>query len=127
MTRRGSSIGSNLRSGSVEIGEWRHETVNLYEDYRNFFGEAPGKSARYRYSIQLRCDQRPRRRRLRRLHLASLRFKYLSICLGSTAPNPASRPSAHFRSHLNVTVSVLANLRERCNVPDPTAASPEAV
>jgi hypothetical protein len=31
-----------LRSGSAEIGEWRREIVNFYEDYKNLFGEEPG-------------------------------------------------------------------------------------
>ena len=32
-----------LRSGSSKVGEWFHEIVSFYEDYKNFFGEEPGK------------------------------------------------------------------------------------
>jgi hypothetical protein len=32
-----------LRSGSSGLGEWRHETVNFYQDYRELFGAEPGQ------------------------------------------------------------------------------------
>jgi Protein of unknown function (DUF3047) len=32
-----------LRSASSKIGEWFREIVSVYEDYKNLFGEEPGK------------------------------------------------------------------------------------
>ena len=32
-----------LRSGSAGLGEWRQETVNFYQDYRQLFGGEPGQ------------------------------------------------------------------------------------
>src|SRR5215468_644646 len=32
-----------LRSGSSKVGEWFRETASFYEDYKNLFGEEPGK------------------------------------------------------------------------------------
>lgn len=33
-----------LQSGSANPGEWRQETVNLYEDYKKLFGFEPGEA-----------------------------------------------------------------------------------
>lgn len=32
-----------LRNGSSKVGEWFRETASFYEDYKNLFGEEPGK------------------------------------------------------------------------------------
>lgn len=32
-----------LRSGTAQLGTWQTETVNLYHDYKAFFGEEPGE------------------------------------------------------------------------------------
>ena len=32
-----------LRSGSSKVGEWFREIASFYEDYKNLFGEEPGK------------------------------------------------------------------------------------
>ena len=32
-----------LESGSSDLGKWRQETVNFYQDYQDLFGEKPGK------------------------------------------------------------------------------------
>src|SRR5262249_37145722 len=32
-----------LRSGHFKIGEWFREITSFYEDYKNLFGEEPGK------------------------------------------------------------------------------------
>jgi hypothetical protein len=32
-----------LRSGSTHLGTWQEETVNIYQDYKAFFGEEPGE------------------------------------------------------------------------------------
>ena len=32
-----------LQSGTTHIGEWQHEVINYYQDYKDFFGEEPGK------------------------------------------------------------------------------------
>ena len=32
-----------LRSGTAHLGTWQEETVNVYQDYKAFFGEEPGE------------------------------------------------------------------------------------
>jgi len=32
-----------LRSGTAQLGTWQTETVNIYRDYKAFFGEEPGE------------------------------------------------------------------------------------
>jgi hypothetical protein len=32
-----------LRSGAAQLGTWQEETVNIYQDYKAFFGEEPGE------------------------------------------------------------------------------------
>jgi len=32
-----------LQSGNTRVGEWQQETINYYQDYKDFFGEEPGK------------------------------------------------------------------------------------
>ena len=32
-----------LQSGATRIGEWQHEVINYYQDYKDFFGEEPSK------------------------------------------------------------------------------------
>lgn len=32
-----------LQSGTTHVGEWRHEMIDYYQDYKDFFGEEPGK------------------------------------------------------------------------------------
>jgi hypothetical protein len=33
-----------LQSGPSQLNEWRQETVNVYEDYKNLFGREPGEA-----------------------------------------------------------------------------------
>jgi hypothetical protein len=33
-----------LQSGSTSLNEWKEETVNLYDDYKNLFGGEPGEA-----------------------------------------------------------------------------------
>jgi hypothetical protein len=32
-----------LQSGAARVGEWQQEVINYYQDYKDFFGEEPGK------------------------------------------------------------------------------------
>lgn len=53
MTRRGSEHLFVLETGTETTGEWRTETVNVYDSYRKLFGKKPPKEA---VSIGLRTD-----------------------------------------------------------------------
>ena len=32
-----------LESGTAHVGQWQHEMINFYQDYKDFFGEEPGE------------------------------------------------------------------------------------